>query len=121
MVAPYRKKIMLEILNIKGKSNSLFIDFLSEANSSATRGAGVTDSVGASSEKAYAFNGTSAAYFEFPSNKVALFGFINKPFELEIVLWLNSTATMQFLGNLVNGSGSSDYAFSANKIGRAHV
>lgn len=104
----------MQEVNMVKKKGSATIDLIKEAVLYGTKGAGVSNSVGPDGGLAYAFNGTSSAYFEFPSSKKPLFDFINKPFELEMVLWLNSTAVMQPLGNLVNGSGSSDYSLTLN-------
>ena len=101
-------------MNITSRKKKAGVDFLKEAVLYGTKGAGVTTTTGPAGEVAYAFNGTSTAYFEFPASKKALFNFINKPFELEMVIWLNSTNAVQPFGNLMNSTGIADYAITLN-------
>ena len=104
---------MLEVLN-NTRKNKVPIDLIQQAIKTGTRGSGVTAGTGPAGESAYVFNGTANAYFEFPFSAQNTFQFINKPFELEAVLFLTSTASMELLGNLVNSSGASDWAMTMN-------
>lgn len=105
---------MQEVLNTGKKKIGAVIDLLKEARDSAIKGTGVTDIVGPSGESGHRFNGTIQAQFKFPSSKHYVFEFMNRAFDLDMLLFLDNTNATQPLGNLNNGNGASMWAITLN-------